>query len=141
MDAIAENLANAQTTRTADGGPYRRKITTFAETKEQAAIALPPPKHKLSLETTHQNHLEPTHRGSGRVTLGGVQEQTSQDDSEPRWVFDPDHPDANEEGYVAYPDVEVVNEMVDLITASRAYEANVTAINAAKAMNKKALEI
>ena len=63
------------------------------------------------------------------------------DDSPPRLVYDPSHPDANEEGYVAYPNINVVNEMVDLITASRAYEANVTALNAAKTMALKALEI
>lgn len=141
MDAIAENLANAQTTRTAEGGPYRRKVTTFAEVKEQATIGKPLLEHKLPIETTHEAHLKPSHRASGPTRLGGVEEQVSQDDSEPRWVYDPDHPDANADGYVAYPNVEVVTEMVDLITASRAYEANVTAINAAKAMNKKALEI
>jgi flagellar basal-body rod protein FlgC len=143
MDAIAENLANAQTTRTPEGGPYQRKAASFTEVVESVSRPRRAPHHRLSLETTHANHqlgldLKPQ---TIRPRLQGVEASVNQEGGEPRLVYDPDHPDANAEGYVAYPDVEVVKEMVDLITASRSYEANVTALNTAKAMNKKALEI
>lgn len=111
MDLIANNIANVNTTRTAHGGPYRRKTAVFAEKLEAA-------------------------RGAGVRVLS-----VSEDRTEPRLVFEPEHPDADELGYVAYPNVNIVQEMVDLITATRAYEANVTALNASKSMFLKALEI
>lgn len=142
MDAIAENLANAQTTRTDEGGPYRRKVTSFREVSEEAKALKPAKPHRLEAKVTQEAHMRPDDKmARQRVAVGGVDAETSQDDSELRWVYDPGHPDANEEGYVAYPNVEIVQEMVDLITASRAYEANVTALNATKGMYKKALEI
>ncbi len=141
MDAIAENLANAQTTRTAEGGPYKRKVTSFREVIQSLRERRPPAEHKLEIEVTHNRHLSPTIAGSRTDQASMVDAQIEQRSDEPRWVYDPHHPDANEEGYVAYPQVEVVQEMVDLISASRSYEANVTALNTAKAMNKKALEI
>jgi len=143
MDAIAENLANAQTTRTAEGGPYKRKEAAFSEVVKQARQPRRLPEHRLSMETTHSNHqigMEDQQRQAA-PRMQGVEASIGEDAGEPRLVYDPDHPDANGEGYVAYPDVEVVKEMVDLITASRSYEANVTALNTAKIMNKKALEI
>ena len=142
MDAIAENIANAQTTRTDEGGPYRRKITSFKEVAEQVKVPEPGLRHKLEARTTQQSHIKPEERNSRQgLEVGGVEAQEAVDNSEARLVYDPGHPDANSEGYVAYPNIEVVREMVDLITASRAYEANVTAINATKSMHKKALEI
>ncbi|MCW3488750.1 flagellar basal body rod protein FlgC [Dethiobacter alkaliphilus] len=113
LDLIANNIANAHTTRSEDGGPYQRKSAVFAEVMDGA-------------------------RKSGQgVRVQGV----SVDSTEPRLVYEPEHPDANEEGYVAYPNVNIVQEMVDMITATRAYEANVTALNASKNMFLKALEI
>jgi flagellar basal-body rod protein FlgC len=143
MDSIAENLANAQTTRTAEGGPYKRKEATFSEVVKQTRRPRRLPEHRLSLETTHSNHqigMEVQQRLAA-PQMQGVDTSIKVEAGEPRLVYDPDHPDANSEGYVAYPDVEVVKEMVDLITASRSYEANVTSMNANKIMNKKALEI
>ena len=142
MDSIAENLANAQTTRTESGGPYRRKTTTFKEVKAQLSTARLAPRRKLNVEVTREGHMRPSARGgSEQMPMGAVEAQISEDNSQLRRVYDPDHPDADAEGFVTYPNVEVVREMVDLITASRAYEANVTVINAAKTMNKKALDI
>jgi flagellar basal-body rod protein FlgC len=141
MDAIAENLANAQTTRTAEGGPYKRKVTSFREVIQSVRKHRPPVEHRLEIEVTQNRHLSPSHSGTRTDQAVKVEAQVEQQAGEPRWVYDPHHPDANEEGYVAYPQVEVVQEMVDLIGASRSYEANVTALNTAKAMNKKALEI
>lgn len=115
MDTIANNLANVQTTRTPHGGPYRRQMPVFS-----AREAFGP----------HGN------RGGGVRVLGIVE-----DDDPPRLVYDPGHPDADDEGYVHMPNVNVVTEMVDMISASRAYEANIAALNAAKGMAMKALEI
>src|SRR5690606_8783569 len=118
MDTIANNLANANTTRTADGGPYRRQVPVFA-VRETGLGARP-----------------------GRFTGGGVRVVgIRHDPGPPRLVYDPSHPDAGPDGYVAMPNVDLVREMVDLITASRAYEANVTAFNTAKSMAMRALDI
>lgn len=115
MDVIAENLANANTTRTAEGGPYRRKVPIFEPRR--------------------------VHSQGRWVNLGVQVSQIVAQKGPGKLVYDPDHPDANEDGYVEYPNVNVVTEMVDMISATRAYEANVTAMNAAKAMATKALEI
>jgi flagellar basal-body rod protein FlgC len=141
MDAIAENLANAQTTRTDEGGPYKRKVTTFAEVQKQVNVQSRGPDFELPITLTGEAHLNEIDNPERTGEQGFVDATVSSSNAPPRLVFDPDHPDANSEGYVAYPAVEVSNEMVDLITASRAYEANVTALNAAKSMMKKALEI
>ena len=119
LDLIASNLANIHTTRTDQGGPYRRKVAIFAERLKEAMVT-----------------PGPQAPGYG-VRVVGIAE----DNTPPRLVYDPAHPDADARGYVALPNINVVNEMIDLITASRAYEANVTAFNAAKSMALKALEI
>jgi flagellar basal-body rod protein FlgC len=117
LEVVASNIANAQTTRTADGGPYRRKTLVFAEVLARSG-------------------------DSRRASLGGVAVTgVEQDPTPPRMVYNPGHPDADEKGYVAMPNVDIVYEMADLITASRAYEANVTAFNSARSMAAKALEI
>lgn len=125
MDTIANNLANANTTRSIEGGPYRRQVPVFAPILDQSMQGY----------------------GSLGSTIGGSQGKGVQvvgvvsDPSPPRLVFDPQHPDANAEGYVEMPNVHVVREMVDLITATRAYEANIEALNSAKSMAQRALEI
>ncbi|WP_461615300.1 flagellar basal body rod protein FlgC [Clostridium sp. Marseille-QA1073] len=121
MDTITGNIANASTTRGKDGKPYIRKIAVFEE--------------NLTNELNKQTgKLVEKHMGIKAV---GVEE----DKSELRKVYDPYHPDANEEGYVLMPNVNILNEMVDLIAASRSYEANITALNSQKAMLSKTLEI
>jgi flagellar basal-body rod protein FlgC len=122
MDTISNNIANVNTTRTLEGGPYRRQMVVFE------------PRSNTSFESILASKTNDT--GTGVRVTGIVKDQ-----SEPRIVFDPAHPDANEEGYVFLPNINIVTEMVDLITASRAYEANVTALNTSKAMAMKALEI
>jgi flagellar basal-body rod protein FlgC len=121
MDTISSNIANATTTRTEEGGPYRRKIAVFQE----------------SLKNEMNIKFNKMQRVSNGVRAVGVIE----DDSELQRVFDPNHPDANEEGYVLMPNINILNEMVDMIAATRAYEANVTAMNASKSMLLKTLEI
>lgn len=121
MDVISNNIANANTTRTAEGGPYRRQIVLFE------------PRSGQSFSQVLEKELEP---GLG-VKVSGI----AKDNSPTRRVYDPNHPDADRTGYVEMPNVNIVSEMVDMITATRAYEANVTAVNAAKSMALKALEI
>ncbi len=118
MDTIANNLANANTTRTEAGGPYRRQMVVFSAIE---------PKNDTTTKKTV----------GGGVRVVGITEDTQA----PRLVYDPQHPDADSAGYVAMPNVNPITEMVDLITATRAYEANITAINAAKSMALKALDI
>ncbi len=123
MDTIANNLANANTTRSVEGGPYRRQVPVFAPILDQSLHGAASP---------IQNQAS----GQGVQVVGIVS-----DPSPPRMVYDPQHPDANEDGYVEMPNVHVVKEMVDLITATRAYEANIAALNSAKSMAQRALEI
>ena len=130
MDVTAENLANAQTTRGPNGGPYRRKevvLQTAAGDGFGAALA-------------SAAGSVPGARSS--QTPGGVQVTgIVEDGSAPKMVYDPGHPDANAQGYVAMPNVNPVSEMVDLISASRSYEANVTAMQTAKTMFSKTFDI
>ena len=121
MDTISSNIANVNTTRTEDGAPYRRRVAVFRE----------------NLETEINKQTGILERKSMGIKAVGVVE----DDSPLQSVYDPGHPDANEDGYVMMPNVNILNEMVDMIVATRAYEANVTAINATKSMMLKALEI
>lgn len=120
MDTISNNIANANVTRTESGGPYKRQMPVFGVKSTSS----------FSLKTLND-----------AIPGGVVVEGITEDESGPRMVYDPAHPDANKEGYVAYPNVNPVREMVDMITCSRAYEANVTAMNSAKNMMLKALEI
>jgi len=145
LNAISENLANASTTRTAEGGPYRRKITRFSEAPQMVKTtfrnALDKQEENIELLQTRVGHMEPFEREKGGQTVSGVSADVVQDDSPPVTVYDPNHPDADENGFVKMPNVNVVSEMVDMISATRAYEANVTAIKSFKEMAKKALEI
>lgn len=122
MDTIASNIANVSTTRTEKGGPYRRKIAVFQESLD--------------------NELAKPSKGASFNGNGIKAVEIIEDIKEPfSKVYDPSHPDADAEGYVEMPNVNLLNEMVDMIAATRAYEANVTAINAEKSMAMKALEI
>jgi flagellar basal-body rod protein FlgC len=127
MDVTAENLANAQSTRTAGGGPYRRKEVVLESSGGGFARAL------AAARGANASSAGP----SGGVRVAGIVEDPSPD----RLVYDPGHPDADAEGYVRMPNVNPVSEMVDLISASRAYEANVTAMQTAKQMFTKTLEL
>lgn len=121
MSVTAENLANAQTTRTDAGGAYRRKVVQLAEEGGSFGVALG----------------KAMQSGGGGVRVAAVTEDTTPLKS----VYDPGHPDADARGYVQMPNVEPVEEMVDLITASRAYEANVTAMQTAKQMFSRTLDL
>ncbi|WP_346354632.1 flagellar basal body rod protein FlgC [Azotosporobacter soli] len=126
MDVISNNIANVNTTRTAEGGPYRRQMLVFAPRTQENSFA-----GMLSRQMGKNSEV-----GEGVRVV-----EIKKDDALPRKVYDPRHPDANADGYVDMPNISVVTEMVDMITASRAYEANVTSVNTAKSMALKALEI
>jgi flagellar basal-body rod protein FlgC len=126
MDVTAENLANAQTTRGAAGGPYRRKAVVLEEATGSG----------FGSALAGAQGAQGGQPGGG-VKVGGIVD----DPSPPRRVYDPGHPDADAQGYVTLPNVDPVTEMVDLISASRAYEANVTSMQTAKAMFAKTLEL
>ena len=123
MNTVSSNLANADTTRGADGGPYKRKDAVLAATTDRESFG-----------EILQNELD--------ENIQGVQVQAIHEDERPPWlVYNPSHPDANDEGYVAMPNVNPVEETANMISVQRSYEANVTAMNAAKAMANKALQI
>jgi flagellar basal-body rod protein FlgC len=124
MDLISNNIANANTTKTSAGTPYRRKIAVFRE------------QDSSSFEDAMK-------RASGASTGGqGVEVASVKEDmSDFKKIYDPTHPDADSKGYVLMPNVDTVSEMVNLISASRAYDANVTVINSTKSMLLKALDI
>ncbi len=126
MDVAAENLANAQTTRAANGGPYRRKEVILEQAPGASGFG-------AQLRTA----MTGPSPSSGGVRVAGIAE----DPTPPRRTYDPTHPDADPQGYVTLPNVDTVAEMVDLITASRGYEANVTAMQSAKQMFSKTLEL
>jgi flagellar basal-body rod protein FlgC len=140
MNTIAQNIANAETTRTDEGGPYRRK---FVVAREAEPVVFPKyVENKIHLERgTEQHFADEPMRDDIPVPSGTEVVEVAEDTSPPRLVYDPAHPDANAQGYVAMPNINTVTEMVDMISAARAYEANLTALNASKDMNKKALEI
>ncbi|MER3472488.1 MAG: flagellar basal body rod protein FlgC [Armatimonadota bacterium] len=123
LDVIANNLANVNTTRTAEGGPYRRKVAVLEERELGFADLL------------GMSSAPALGRGGVRVVA------IAEDSTPPLRVYNPGHPDADADGYVQMPNVNVVTEMVDMITATRAYEANVTAMNAAKQMALRTLDI
>ncbi len=140
MNTIAQNIANAETTRTEQGGPYRRKLVV---TREAPVTDFPKYiENEIRLEVTDREHFpDKPVRGIKPVPSGTEVAMVAEDPSPPRLVYDPTHPDADERGYVAMPNVNTLNEMVDLINATRSYEANITALNAGKDMSRKALEI
>lgn len=123
-DIIAQNIANVNTTRTEDGTPYRRKVVTFGEKRS----------------TPFSEFLE----GQYRQFKGtGVKVTSVKDDTTSDYImeYDPSHPDADENGYVSYPNVNIVTEMTNLIDASRGYEANATAFEASKAIAQAGIQI
>lgn len=127
MDVISENVANANTTRTEDGTPYVRKLVSFATKSEKGSAGF----QKVLKGATS------AYVGQG-VKVNSIFEDT---ESEQNMVYDPSHPDADENGYVTYPNVNTVTEMTNLIDASRAYEANATAFSASKSIALQGLQL
>lgn len=125
MDVISNNIANVNTTVTENGTPFRRKTVTFQERTTTDFV--------VPMNVSSDDNRE---TGSGVRVIG-----ISEDNSPFRYVYDPSHPQANKDGYVEMPNINIVSEMTDMITATRAYEANVNIINSAKGMAQAALNI
>ena len=126
LSVITGNMANAETTRTAEGGPYRRRDVIFQAAPIEAEFA----------DVMAENFPESSHQPLS-VQVVGIRQSARP----PRQIFDPTHPDANASGYVSLPDINVMEEMVDLLSAVRSYEANLTAFNATKSLVRRLLEI
>jgi flagellar basal-body rod protein FlgC len=126
MDVISSNLANSEATSTPEGGPYKRERVVFG----------PVLRDSLSRLSSSADSI-----ANGAMNGGVEVKAIVQDDEAPRMVFDPTHPDANEDGFVAYPNVDMITEMTDMLSASRSYEANITIVNVAKSMAQRALDI
>lgn len=122
MDTISENIANVNTTRDSNGNVYRRKVVVFEE-------------------KSYPTFSESLRLANGHIGKGVKISKIVDDPSEGSLVYDPAHPDANEDGYVMYPNVNTVTEMTNMIDATRAYEANITVLNSTKGMALKALDI
>lgn len=146
MDAISLNLSNIQTTRGSGGEPYRRKRVVFSNGPVDQRFT-----EMLSGRLRMAGHLSRTHPDHfGQMEIGGsgvpsqeatIQAATLEDLRPFQMVYDPSHPDADKDGYVFLPNINIVEEMVDMLRAVRSYEANITAFNAAKNMALRALEI
>lgn len=126
MDIISKNIANANTTRTSSGTPYRRQMAVFEDNNKV-------PFSQYMDKFMDENKL----LGKNGVKISKIVE----DKSPFKKVYDPGHPDANEEGYVNMPNVDIIKEMVDMISATRSYEANIASINSSKTMAMKAINI
>lgn len=123
MDIISKNVANANTTKTSNGLPYRRQVALFKEKERSFANIL--------------DNVRGLSKSGAGVEVSAIKE----DKSPFKRIYNPGHPEADEKGYVLMPNVDTITEMVNLISASRGYEANVTALNTTKSMAMKALEI
>ena len=144
MDTVSENIANAETTRTPEGGPYRRQDVRMTAPKSRTSFRSQLQMAKMNLRQTRDGHnaaMRPNRAmlpgASAAVKATSVQAPPDQ----VKTIFDPSHPDADDNGYVQMPDVDLIVEMVELMTATRAYEANLTTIDATKKMIEKALQI
>jgi flagellar basal-body rod protein FlgC len=123
MNTISSNIANSETTQTEEGGPYKRKDAVFAAVTDRESFG------EILADKMDEE------------VQGVVVQEVVQDQAPPRMVYNPSHPHANADGYVAMPNVNPVEEMANMISAQRSYEANITALNSAKNMAAKALEI
>ena len=133
LETIATNIANAETTRGADGTPYRRRVVDLQSQAFAPGTPLPASAEALFAMASPDGNVDAAHG----VNVAGVVE----DVSEGPLVYDPGHPDADANGYVRYPNVRVTEEMVDLLDARRIYEANATVFQSAKAMLRRSLDI
>ncbi|PHQ65137.1 MAG: flagellar basal body rod protein FlgC [Sulfurimonas sp.] len=141
VNTISQNIANAQTTRTEEGGPYRRKQVVFKaiDFNEQFNKA-------IGRMTNSAKYEDPLNEGEfgkrvNPAIMSVIVDKISRDDSEPKMKFDPSHPDADANGYVAYPNINPVIEMADLVEATRSYQANVAAFESSKDMANSAISL
>ena len=143
LTAIASNLANVDTTRTDEGGPYKRRRVVMLEAPKKSKFTTMLTEQQNRLRRTEDKHRPEMEPRPGEFLIGSgvLSQEVREEPVKPRMVYDPNHPDAREDGMVLYPDINVITEMVDMIAASRAYEANITVMNAAKDMANRSLDI
>ncbi|EAL7835370.1 flagellar basal body rod protein FlgC [Campylobacter jejuni] len=141
MNVISSNIANANTTRTAEGGPYRRREVIFKATDFDKLLneQINKDNNFLKYESPLNDPSSPEEAKPAIQSV--VVDKVVRDDKDFRMKYDPSHPDANAEGYVAYPNVNPVIEMADLIEATRAYQANVSAFTSAKTIAQSAIDL
>ncbi|MDR3347428.1 MAG: flagellar basal body rod protein FlgC [Helicobacteraceae bacterium] len=142
LNLISTNIANANTTRTDEGGPYRRQSVVFRSVNFDKHL-----NDQLAKNTENLGYEDPLDEELGYeqkmnpAVMSVIVDKVVRDDTTPKMRYDPTHPDANKDGYVAYPNVNPVVEMADMIEASRAYQANVSAFQSAKTMANSAIEM
>ena len=141
INVISSNIANAQTTRTAEGGPYRRREVVFKAINFDKELNA-----QLEKNSNMLKYEDPLNEGDmGKIAsppaMSVVVDKIVRDDSEPKMKYDPSHPDADSKGYVAYPNINPVVEMSDLIEATRSYQANVSAVQSAKNIAESAISL
>ncbi len=143
MNITAENIANAETTKTAAGGPYRKKQIVITGHDKAVDFNTELQRHTVQLERTHSDHLDARKYYQGRgveITLPESEEAVDPR-GKVKMVYDPSHPDANEDGWVEMPDINILIEMVNMMTAARAFEANTSALEASKNIFSASLDI
>lgn len=142
MNLIAENIANADMIRTENGEPYKRKTLQVVQKQSMFENDFSAEQNKIRLQTTNSNHIPfAVVPQKEKDNAGNLKFNQIEDQKEGEILYMPDHPNANEKGYVELSNVNIINEMVDMIAASRSYEANLTAFNSSKQMAKDSLEI
>jgi flagellar basal-body rod protein FlgC len=145
MEAIASNISNSETTRAEDGQPYRKKSVRITQSETSRRVPAPTLRPSMRMTTTRPGHITRARSHSAatspRTEYRIEAEVVEAPPDRVKMVYDPHHPDADAEGYVAYPDINPVEEMVDMMSASRTYEANIAAMEAFRSMVDRALQI
>lgn len=142
MNLIAENLANGNTVRTEDGKPINRKVLTVTQKDMPFNDTFNDMKSTIKLSATNSSHISaPSTFELNSPQKNGLEFNVKDDTAQGDIVYMPEHPDANQDGYVQLSNINTINEMIDMIAATRSYEANLTAFNASKQMAKDSLEI
>lgn len=141
INIISSNIANANTTRTAEGGPYRRRSVIFKATDFSEILNRKIKDDSNMLEYENPLNDPSSPKDADPSIMSVVAHKVVRDDKEFRLKYEPNHPDANDEGYVSYPNINPVIEMADLIEATRAYQANVAAFNSTKSIAQSAIDL
>ncbi len=145
MNLIAENIANAETTKTEKNAPYKRQYFKISAAKTSFPEAIKTEGNKMKLNTTEAAHFsginEMPSPSTGLKVDSGLKAEVLSDETQGEKIFMPNHPDADDQGYVEMSNVNIITEMVEMISATRSYEANLTALNSTKQMAKDSLEI
>ena len=141
LNVISSNIANANTTRTAEGGPYRRREVIFKANDFSELLNKQIKENNNLLEYENPLNDPSSQKDAHPAVMSVVVDKVVRDDKEFRMKYDPSHPDANAQGYVAYPNINPVIEMADLIEATRAYQANVAAFNSTKSIAQSAIDL